>query len=231
MKSKKYTWLLFDADGTLFDYDECERRALAKTLLQAGIPVEERYLDAYRRINAALWLDREQGKIGVEALKIKRFHLLLEETGLAADAKEVSATYLAHLAGEAVLLDQAEETLAQLSGAYHFALVTNGLKEVQRHRLKKSGLARYFEAVIISDEIGASKPENAFFHETFHQIGWPDKSRVLIIGDSLTSDIQGANNYWIDACWVNLNRAVPPAKYRITYEINLLPDLLDILGG
>ncbi len=230
MNSNQYTWLLFDADGTLFDYDECERRALAKTLQEAGIPADERYLATYRQINAALWLLREQGQIEVEALKIRRFERLLEETGLAAEAEAFSVEYLGHLGEEVVLLDQAAETIAQLAGTYRFALVTNGLKEVQRRRLKKSGLGRFFETVIISDEIGASKPDPAFFEETFHQIGRPNKSQVLIIGDSLTSDIQGANNFGIDACWVNLNGAVRPPGYKINYEINHLSDLINILG-
>jgi 2-haloacid dehalogenase len=229
MKSTPYSWLLFDADGTLFDYDECERRALAKTLKQTDIPVTERALAAYRRINAALWLKREQGKISVAALKLQRFKTLFEEIGISADPQKFGAGYLENLGGEAVLLDQAAETIERLALDYHLALVTNGLREVQRKRLEKSGLKHLFEAVIISDEIGASKPDVAFFEETFIQIGQPVKSRVLMIGDSLTSDIQGANNFGIDACWVNLNGKIKPSGYEIIYEVNKLSGLIEVL--
>ncbi len=233
MTSRQYKWLLFDADGTLFDYDEAEQQAFTKTIQEFGIPYEDRFLDAYHRINGAIWLARERGKITVERLKIKRFELLFEAEKLKGDPRRFSERYLENLAGEAALLDYAEETIFTLARHYNLALVTNGLKEVQRKRLKKSKLDRYFDEVIISDEIGASKPDNKFFETTFTKIGSPAKTEVLIIGDSLTSDIQGANNYGIDACWLNPERHMRMRGVTIKYEIESLLELVEILltGG
>ena len=229
MISKQYKWLLFDADGTLFDYDESERQAFTKTIEALGIPYDDKYLDAYHRINAALWLARERGKISVERLKTKRFELLFEAEKINGDPQRFSERYLNNLAGEGALLDYAEETIFTLARHFNLVLVTNGLKEVQRSRLKISKLDRYFDEVIISDEIGASKPDKKFFEKTFAKIGSPAKTEVLIIGDSLTSDIQGANNFGIDACWLNPQRHMRMPGLAIKYEIENLLELVEIL--
>lgn len=229
MKSKQYEWLLFDADGTLFDYDECERQAFTKTIQQIGAQYDERFLDEYKRINGAIWIDREQGKIDVEKLKIKRFELLFEAVKISYDPKRFSDRYLENLAEEAELLDNAEEAIQKISRDYKLVLVTNGLKEVQRRRLKKSSLNIYFDEVIVSDEIGASKPDEKFFKITFAKMGNPSKGEVMIIGDSLSSDIQGANNYRFDACWYNPRGKKREPGLEIKYEVGSLLELVEIL--
>lgn len=221
--------VLFDADGTLFNYDECERQALTKTIQQIGVQYDERFLAEYKRINSAIWMDREQGKIDVERLKIKRFELLFEAVKISHDPKSFSDRYLENLAEEAELLDNAEEVIQKLSRNYKLALVTNGLKEVQRRRLKKSSLNRYFDQVIVSDEIGASKPDEKFFEITFAKMGNPVKDKVMIIGDSLSSDIQGANKFRIDACWYNPMKKKRAPGLEIKYEIGGLLELVEML--
>lgn len=227
---KKYTWLLFDADGTLFNYDQAEIQAFTNTIEQIGVEYDERYLNEYKRINSALWLDRELGKINLESLKIKRFELLFKAIGVNYDPKMGSDRYLRNLGEEAGLIEDAFETVKALASDYKLALVTNGIKEVQRRRLEKSPFQPYIETVIISDEIGASKPDVKFFEITFEKIGNPLKSETLIIGDSQTSDMQGATNYGIDACWYNPRGQERAAGLDITYEISRLPELVNILS-
>ena len=158
MKNKKYKWLLFDADGTLFDYDKGEKQAIENTIQDIGIRYEERYLIEYRKINSAIWQDREQGKIDPERLKVKRFELLFEALKIQFDPEKSSKIYLENLANEAELLENAEETIKAIAKDHKLVVVTNGLKEVQRSRLEKTSIHRYFEDIIISDEIGTSKP-------------------------------------------------------------------------
>jgi HAD superfamily hydrolase (TIGR01549 family) len=114
--------------------------------------------------------------------------------------------------------------IRSLSERYHLAVVTNGLSEVQRPRLKASAISGLIEKVFISEEIGAAKPEPAFFDAVFREIGVPAKSEVLIIGDSLNADMQGGINCGIDTCWYN-----PDGKSTdlpITYQVQHLQDIL-----
>ena len=105
------------------------------------------------------------------------------------------------------------------------ALVTNGLKVVQRPRIAKSQTGHYFQAIVVSEEIGASKPGRTFFDYTFQQIGHPPKSEVLIVGDSLNSDIQGGNNFGIDTCWYNPAKKYNESAIKPTFEIQSLQHL------
>lgn len=225
----KYEWLLFDADGTLFDYDLAEDKALRGAYGEFGLTYDPRHGEAYRRINRQVWLDFEQGKITAEALRVRRFALLFEALGIAADAAEFSALYLAHLSRAGDLLPGVEEVLGRLNGHYQMAIITNGLKEVQRPRLSSSPIAGLFEVLAVSDELGVAKPDPRFFDAVFAQIGGPPREKVLVIGDSLTSDIQGGNAYGLDTCWFNpLGKPADP-RIPARYEIRALPQLLDLL--
>jgi HAD superfamily hydrolase (TIGR01509 family) len=110
------------------------------------------------------------------------------------------------------------------------ALITNGLKQVQRSRLAQSSIGKYFEVVLISDELGVAKPHPDIFTVAFKAMGNPEKEHVLIIGDSLSSDIKGGSDYGIDTCWFNPHGKQPDAGIKITYEIQSLPQILTILN-
>jgi 2-haloacid dehalogenase len=223
-----YTWFLFDADGTLFDYDKSEPVALANTFAQFGYAFDAAYLDAYRTINGQLWRDFELGTIEQERIKVLRFERLLAAIGLssALDATMFSARYLENLGGCTDLIDGAELLIAALRGTVHLALITNGLQSVQRSRLARSSIGGAFEVVVISEEVGHSKPHSGIFDVAFDRMGYPSKDEVLMIGDSLTSDIKGGCDYGIDTCWYNPTGASHPMDISITYEIRALDELL-----
>ncbi|MBN1993053.1 MAG: YjjG family noncanonical pyrimidine nucleotidase [Anaerolineae bacterium] len=224
----KYKWLLFDADGTLFDYDRAEQFALQHTFGQLGYPFEERYLHAYRRINHAIWLEFEQGKIDQASLRTRRFELLFETVNITYNPQVFSAAYLANLAAASFLMAGAEETVELLSPKYNILIITNGLAEVQRPRFKGSAIYRHIKEIIISEEVGAAKPDPQIFSLAFARMRHPAKNEVLIIGDSLTSDIQGGRNYGIDTCWFNPHRQIN-GQILPTFEIQTLAELPRIL--
>jgi len=225
----KYKWLLLDADGTLFDYDKAEAVALEKTFEQEGCGFEPSYAGVYRRINEQIWLNFEQGKISQDRLRTKRFELFLEAVHIESDPVLFSQRYLKHLADGAYLIKDAEEIVRSLHGRIGLLLITNGLKEVQRSRLAKSTIGKYFADVVISDEIGVAKPERQIFDVAFSKMGNPRKEEVLIVGDSLTSDIQGGSDYGIDTCWFNPERKSRDLNVEIRYEIHRLNELLNIV--
>jgi 2-haloacid dehalogenase len=223
----KYRWLLFDADDTLFDFARAEENALKWSLKGSGIAFQPEYVRIYSRVNQQVWKEFEQGLVTSIELRIKRFQLFFEQTGIQNDPASFSVLYLQNLARGTDLLEGAESLVHTLKPHYGLALVTNGLKDVQRPRLEKSRLHDCFQHVFISEEIGAAKPSRAYFETVFSRLGNPGLNEVLIIGDSPSSDILGGLDFGIDTCWFN------PAGKSIdlpsTYQITRLGDLLDLL--
>jgi 2-haloacid dehalogenase len=224
---KKYSWLLFDADDTLFDFPKAEANALKWTLEQAGLPFRPEFFSLYSRFNKQVWKEFEHGEVTSLELRVKRFRLFFDETHLNADPQTVSPLYLRNLALGTDLLEGAEDVVRALKGRCHLALVTNGLKDVQRPRLEGSALHDCFEKVFISEEVGAAKPSREYFEAVFREIGQPPKASVLLIGDSLTSDMRGGVEYGIDTCWYNPNGKTTDLP--VTYEIKDLLALKAIL--
>ena len=225
----KYKYLLFDLDGTLFDYDKAESTALENTFLQFGFSYNSKYLDTYREINHLIWQDFENGKIAQKELKTKRFNQLGKSLSLNLDSSTFSDIYLINLSKGIDLIDSADELLEKLINKAKLYLITNGLTIVQRPRIKNSTIGKYFNNVIISEEIGFAKPQKEIFDLTFELMGNPNKDEVLIIGDSLSSDISGGINYGIDTCWYNPKRNKSDNNIIPTYEIQELKELLKII--
>jgi 2-haloacid dehalogenase len=226
---KHYPWLFFDADGTLFDYNRAEVTAFRKAFHSLQFQFEENYLDTYQKINRELWQALERHEITPAVLRVRRFELLLEALQLAGSADALSVAYVEQLGFCTDLIDGAYEVLQTLSKRSRIAIVTNGLEAVQRSRLMHSAIQPLITELIISEEVGAAKPHPAFFDAAFTRTGNPAKSDVLIIGDSLTSDIKGGVDYGIDTCWYNPGGEVKPEGLSITYEIPQLAELLEII--
>jgi 2-haloacid dehalogenase len=226
----RYRWLLFDADGTLFDYDRAERVALEQALAQIGVTFDPAHLRTYQQINQALWQGVERGEIAPAVVKVRRFELLLGAIRVAHPPTVLSASYLECLANCSELLEDVAAVLGALHKSYRIAILTNGLTVVQRGRLGRSAIRHYISDIIISEEIGAAKPAREFFDTALTRLGNPSKREVLMIGDGWVSDIQGAVQYDIDACWYNPGRKPRPANCEITREIASLRELNDWLG-
>jgi 2-haloacid dehalogenase len=222
-----YTWLLFDADDTLFDYPRAEANALQWTLERSGLAFRPEFFEIYARYNQQVWKEFERGEVTSQALRTKRFELFFDHIGATLDPQAVSPLYLQNLALGTDLLPGAEEVIRAVKGRYHLALVTNGLSDVQRPRLEHSVLRDCFEKVFISEELGAAKPTREYFDAVFAGIGHPPRESVLIIGDSLTSDMQGGVDYGIATCWYNPNGKT--TELAVTYVIKELLELNKIL--
>ena len=226
---KHYPWLFFDADGTLFDYNRAEATALQKSFALQNFPFNHAYLDTYREINHGLWQALERQEIKQDVLRLRRFELLLEALQLSGSPDQFSTTYVEQLGLCTDLIDGAYAVLQTLHKTCQIAIVTNGLQAVQRSRFEHSTIREFVTELIISEEIGAAKPGRAFFEAAFTMIGQPPKSDVLIIGDSLSSDIQGGVDYSIDTCWYNPSSEPRAENLPITYEIRHLKELLELL--
>ncbi|MEM7130765.1 MAG: YjjG family noncanonical pyrimidine nucleotidase [Chloroflexota bacterium] len=226
-----YKWLLFDADGTLFDFEKAESMAFQRSVTELGYSYKPDYLTMYKQVNKQLWDAFEQGKVAQDVLKIRRFERFFEVAGITGNAEHFSQRYVTHLAEGNYLLDGAENLVKMLSKSYRLLIITNGLKEVQRPRFERSSIYHYFESIIVSGEIGAAKPGAKIFDAAFATMEHPKKDEALIIGDSLTSDMAGGINYGIDTCWYNPQGQENQDSLAITYEIDNLLALRHILTG
>lgn len=200
---KKYTTLLFDADETLLDFPAAEKASLKKVCEKFGIAYSEEIRKTFSDINLALWKQLEKGLITRDLIKSRRFEQFADTLGISADPKEMAPFYVSNLAECAFLLDGADALCKKLSLDYDLYIVTNGIASVQKKRLAKSGLLPYFKSVFISEEVGSQKPEKKFFDYIFESIPEKNKSKTIIIGDSMSSDILGGINAGIDTCFFN----------------------------
>jgi len=198
---KSYRGFLFDADNTLFDYDRAEKEALAEAIAAAapGIP-DGAAVSAYRAVNADYWKRFEEGSVTLDELKIGRFRDFLGSLGARGDPEALSAAYCAALSRKAYFLPHAREVLEELARTALLCIVTNGLAEVQRGRIERSGIGGLLAAVIVSEEIGISKPDPRFFRAAAEALGL-GPGELLCVGDSPSTDIAGAAAAGIDACW------------------------------
>jgi YjjG family noncanonical pyrimidine nucleotidase len=167
--------------------------------------------------------------VSPDLLRVRRFELLFDAMRITAPAQPFSVSYLAHLAASSHLMEGALETLQALHGRYHIAILTNGLKAVQRPRLERSAIRDFVSEIIISEEVGVAKPAPGIFDAAFARMGEPARSEVLMIGDNLVADIQGAADYGLDTCWFNSLHLPRPAEIAITYEIGNLSELRALL--
>jgi 2-haloacid dehalogenase len=231
LKSVRYRWLLLDADGTLFDYDRAEADALRATFVGEGFLFDPALLDLYRRINAVMWEQFERGEVDQDTIKTRRFERLAGEAGLTLDPVAFGKRYLAHLAEGTHLIAGAEETLRALRDRCGLMVLTNGLQAVQRPRLARSAIGMLLDDVVVSEEVGAAKPSGRIFEIAWARMGHPRKDEVLMVGDSLTSDIRGGNDFGIDTCWFNPGGRTRDETISSTYEIARLGELLAIVDS
>ncbi len=224
----KYKLVLFDVDGTLFDFETAEREAFEKTFNQFGIENDlQRLHKEYEIINSAIWRDFELKRITSEELRIERFRRFFAKENIQLDPLIFSPVYLKRLSEGTHLLPGAKEIISFLNGKCELALATNGLADVQNPRFAGSELAKYFQHIFISEEIGHPKPNPEFFQHIFQKLSY--KESAIIIGDSLSSDIKGGNDFGIDTCWFNPNKYNNDTGIVPKFEINDLSELKEII--
>lgn len=230
---RKFDYLLFDLDNTLLDFTASSKEAF-KAIFKDNhaIDFSEDY-PLYSKFNKIVWEQLEAGKISEKELKPKRWSLFFEAKGLKDhDPEETNQMYFDHIGQNPLFVEGAEEVLGQLKKAnYPMAIVTNGLSEVQWPRLRLSGIVELFDPIVISDEIGYAKPNQRFFQYTFERLGGVDRSRVLMIGDTINSDIKGGNDFGFNTCWFKHKRSMElkEGESRPEYTISKINELLGIV--
>lgn len=225
-----YKFLLFDLDHTLLDFDAAEDLALTALLKEAEVNAIQTYKDYYVPMNKTMWEDLAAGKISKADLIRTRFQRLFEHFGKAVDGSYFAERYQFHLSQQGQIFDGVIELLDRLSRkGYRLLAATNGVTFIQKGRLAQSGIAHFFEQIFISDEVGYHKPEKAFFDSIAEQVEGFSIDQALIVGDSLSADIQGGFNAGMDTVWFNPLQIPNKSSVKPTVTVTNYLELLTFL--
>ena len=227
----KYKYLLFDLDHTLLDFDAAEDIALSQLLKEEGVEDIQAYKDYYVPMNKSLWKDLEQKKITKAELINTRFAKLFVHFGIEKDGAYLAERYQFFLSKQGQTFLGVEDLLKKLiSKGYELYAATNGITYIQTGRLEQSGIAPFFKEIFISEQLHTQKPDAEFYEKIGTRIPNFDKNQTLMIGDSLSADIQGGNNAGIDTIWYNPHHLKNKTQAQPTYEVHSYKDLLNCLG-
>lgn len=224
--------ILWDIDGTLLNFEEAEKAAIRSGFEIFGLGAcSDEMIRTYSEINKGYWKRLERGEITKKEVLEGRFRDFFEKYGLDLSVvSDFNAQYQISLGDTVVFYDNALETVQACRGNFPQYAVTNGTKVAQDRKLKNSGLINLLDGVFISEEVGTEKPGIGFFEKVFEKIGKYDCSEIMIVGDSLTSDMKGGNNAGIVTCWFNPDKKKEETDLRIDYEISNLKQVMDIVG-
>ncbi len=227
----RYDYVLFDADNTLYDFDRAEHEALVRVLSRRGYPADTAAVDRYLTINRELWAQSDRGEVSREWLVVERFARFARSMGREDDPAAFNREYLTCLGEGAYLLPGAEALCHALAKVCTLAIITNGVAVAQRGRFERSPLKGLIPWLFISEEVGAAKPDPAFFQAVSRAMGLRDLHRVLVVGDNLLTDIKGGLDAGMDTAWYNPRRLSLGGAAAPTYDTASFQELESIVLG
>ena len=225
--------VLWDVDGTLLDFQAAEREALAACFARFGLgELTPERLARYSAINQEYWRRLERGEMTRSQILLGRFAEFFALEGIPCpDLEQLNGAYQVLLGDTVVFQEGAYELVRDLRGTVRQYAVTNGTQTAQRRKLAKSGLDRLLDGVFISEQLGTEKPDPRFFQAVFDRIGPCPREEVLIVGDSLTSDMRGGNNAGLLCCWYNPLGLQNTAGVRLDWQITHLNQVRALVGA
>ena len=223
--------ILWDMDATLLDFQAAEKVAIRTLFKKFGLgECSDEMLLNYSQINRKYWERLERGEMTKPEILVGRFIEFFESEGLDVSvAHQFNEAYQLSLGDTIVYCDDSLNIVRSLKGKVKQYIVSNGTVVAQTKKLRLSGFGELMDGVFLSEDLGVEKPNVCFFDKVFESIGEIDKTKVIIVGDSLTSDIRGGNNAGILTCWYNPGRKEAPCEYQIDYEIADLHEIYAII--
>ena len=228
--------LLFDLDQTLLDFHASERLALKAVMEAEHLTFTEERYAFFKQTNKALWLDFEKELISKPELFEERFRRLFEECGCSTDGLDlmgINSDFIDCMSRNGVLMEGASEFLNRLGAGLPKAriyIVTNGVERNAMGRINSTGLSEHLDGVFVSETMGTAKPAREYFEQVIKAIGGA-KECCIVIGDSLTSDMLGAQNAGLTSCWFMPRGDIPEevTKYDIDYTASSFDELYEVL--
>ena len=225
-----YSHILIDMDDTLFDFQRAQDSCFRDVLRYYSEEYTTEKYNRYSAINHSLWRLAENQIMRREDVQCQRFIDFFAELNKTVNGEDANRVFQDSLAKQAWLIPEATDVCRILSKNHILAIITNGIADTQYQRLNTSAISCFFSEIIVSEAVGFEKPNVLFFKKAFDLLHFYDTSKMLVVGDSLTSDIRGARNVGIDSCWYNPNKQLPVADCQPTYIISELKELLTIVS-
>ncbi len=224
-----FAHILFDLDDTLFDFQQSQKNGIILLCKKYHIPFTDDLYKLYVDINHCLWKKFNDGLISKDYVQNKRFELFFDCLHMKVEGKDVNNQYQHFLVEHTFLIPFADTVCAELSKKHTLSIITNGVGKTQHQRINNSPISHYFKNVFVSEEVGYAKPNRAFFDYILKKISCINKQEVLIVGDSLESDILGANNIGVPCCFFNPQKKEIVSSCHIDFIINDLQQLISII--
>lgn len=221
--------ILLDLDNTIIDFNECARHSIMGIFEDLSFPYDENVFNTFICENVKIWKRLELGEIDKPFLRANRWNIILEKLGIDYDGTIIEERFENGVATGAYPVEGAYELLDYLHPKYDIYIVSNGFRFVQESRVKIGNYDKYFKELFLSEDIGIQKPDIRFFNYCYEKIGCPPKEDLILIGDSLSADIKGGNNFGIDTIWFNKNGDAPSDIIKPTYTVEKLKDIEKIL--
>lgn len=221
-------FIYFDLDDTLMDFSNASFQAFIRLMEHYDLPNDKHYFEIYQSGNHQTWLEFEQNLISSHELRSLRFERFLTSMNWSnkADALEMNARYISFLINESSLLTGTLSLLNFFKDKIPMGILTNGLKEAQRPRLLKTGISHFFDHIIVSDEIGISKPNQEIFELAKQKLGNIPSENILLVGDNPFSDIEGAQKFGFKTIWFNSKQIEIPQQIQPTMTVSKLEDII-----
>lgn len=227
----KYTTVFWDLDQTLLDFNRAMNCALRAVCERYELYVDDEIVALYAAINQSFWKRLELGELTQQEVAVGRFRTLFQKLKIGhIKPEEFNRTYHKELGSVYFYMEGAKELVTTLrQKGYRQYIVTNGMASTQESKLRRSGLDQIMDGVFISECLGYPKPMKQYFDACFAALPQIKREECILVGDSLTSDMRGANNAGVAACWFNPDRKAKEIEVRTGYEIHYLEELLPIL--
>jgi 2-haloacid dehalogenase len=221
-----YKLFLFDVDDTLLDFKATEKHCISEIFKHFGVVDKDHQIfSTYQKESQELWKQLELNQISKEFLKAERFRRTFSEHQIDVDPHAASDLYLEQLQETVILVEHAREILAELAQSAEIGIVTNGIESVQQQRLKKSQLDQYISFTVVSEACGYAKPDIRFFEHMAKIAKNFSKESALVVGDRLETDVLGAHNFGLDACWFNPLQARPHFDIQPKHQVRHLSEI------
>lgn len=224
---KAFSWILFDADETLFHFDAYA--GLQLLFKSYGVDFTPEHYQVYQALNQPLWLQYQNSEISAQQLQEQRFGYWGEQLKVAPSV--LNAGFLQAMAHVCTPLPGAVSLLNALQGKAKLGIITNGFTDLQQIRLERTGLHNHFDILVISEQVGVAKPHPQIFAHAMQLMGSPDPASVLMVGDNPIADIGGGKQAGFYTCWLNRSGATLPAGISADAEVQSLAQLETLLSA
>ncbi|GAB3475912.1 pyrimidine 5'-nucleotidase [Marinomonas epiphytica] len=222
----KYKWILFDADETLFHFDNFQ--GMKHMMKDYGIDFTQADFEQYQRVNKPLWVQYQNGKIGAKELQTQRFSEWAKKLGT--DELSLNSAFLNAMAEICEPIEGAKNLLEYLQEQQvNIGIITNGFEQLQEIRLNKTNFGQYIDILVISELVGFAKPDQRIFEFALSKMGQVTAEQILMVGDTLESDILGGNQMQFDTCWLNAKDRLNDSEIKPTIEVTHLDQLREWL--